>query len=484
MKQQPAQFFLLLLLMASILTGCASTAERTQSMLAEGRVDDALSFIENARRNDPDDSEYIGLERRVRVQWISDKLIEVRLSRLADSKGPSSALMRKVLKNEMEWGLIPTGAVYATQAEETGYLSEYVQSAIFDSIEQRRPLAALARFRSDRSLLEDVLKIKTEKLKSAITISGRDFCERETKSTSRTDYYKALFLREACRELQHTIILPKTENSVRLFGDLAPELQVKNVPPERVSDFSRDLKAEFEKSIWHDAKAKKTLALKLSGDLGEKVSERAVYRSKPYTVQVPYEETSVRKKSPRTGIETVFEVLAWALTTYQPSHEHDNGDGTVTVTETKYRDETRLFPYQAKEITQDLTLDLKIELAPQGPAHSFEFKERLKTVSDEHAMRFPDAGVAPEVRRLTPPSQWLLSLNRKLMDRISDEFNEAWIERFCSDVGSTNALSVDETRHRCIYGANGHAPSKAREWFAKRYGIEIETWRQLVTVRK
>jgi hypothetical protein len=425
----------------------------------------------------------MGLERRVRLQWISDKLIEVRLARLANSKGPSADLMQKILKSETDWELIPIGAVYATQAEETGYLSDFIQREIYISIEKKQPLAALLRFQTNRNLLEDVLKIKTERLKSTIANSGREFCENEVKSVTRTDYYRALFLREACVALQHTTVIPKTKNSVRLFADLTPEIQVRNAPPESVSDFSRDLKIEFEKSIWHDPHGEKPLGLKLSGELIEKISIRPVYRSKSYTVQIPDEEKSIRKKTSRTGLETVFEVLAWALTTYQPNREHDNGDGTVTVTETKYRDESRLFPYQADEITQDLTLDLKIELAPQDLTHSFTFKDRLKTVSDEHSVRFSDAGLAPEVRRLIPPAQWLVSLNRKIMDRLSSEFNDAWIERFCGDTGST-ALAAIETQHRCIYGANGRAPSGTREWFAKRYGIEIETWRQLVTMRK
>ncbi len=475
-------FLLCLVPLSMLLGGCASTSEQAESLIREGRVDEALSLVERVRRIDSTDSDDIGLERRVRLEWISAKLIEVRLSRLADNKGASTELMRKILKNQTEWSLIPTGAVYATQFEETGYLSESIQRGIYESLEKKQPLAALVRFQTDRALLEDVLKIETTKLKLALADSGRSFCQTESKSLGPTDFYRTRFLNEACRKLQHTIVVRKTENSVRLFGDLKVDLKLENVPSERISDFSRDLKAEFEKSIWHDPSGKKELALKLTGDLTEKISERGVYRSKQYTVRVPYEETRVEKRSERTGLQTVFEVLAWALTTYQPNRERDNGDGTVTITETKYRDSTRLFPYQATEVTQDLGFQLEVELSPEGTAHRFEFREKLKTESDEHNVRFADAGLSPQVRRLTAPSDWLLSLNRKLMDRISAEFNEAWIKRFCGET-MTTALSVIEFRHRCVYGANGHAPSITREWFANRYGIEIETWRQMVAQR-
>lgn len=102
-------------------------------------------------------------------------------------------------------------------------------------------------------------------------------------------------------------------------------------------------------------------------------------------------------------------------------------------------------------------------------------------MSDEHSVSFPDAKLEPQTRKLVRPSDWLVSLNRKLMDRIGGEFNNAWIERFCK---TQPEVPNDEVYHRCIYGANGLAPSFVNEWFMKRYGIEIETWRQLALVHK
>ena len=473
---------LLLIPILTLLTGCVSTFERTETMLNEGRVDDALALIEKSRERSPNDEEYIGLERRVRLQWISDKLIQVRLARLAENKGASVELMRKILKNETSWGLIPTGAVYATHAEETAHLSTFIQSGIYESIQKKQPLAAAAKYREDRSLLEDLLKVETDRLQSAIAESGREFCTNEAKALSKNDYYAAGFLKTACAELRSRVTLPKTVNSGKLFGSLAPNIESLKIPDERVTDFTRDLKIEFEKSIWHDPAAKRSLAVNLTGAVEEKIEDRRAYRSKPYTVQIPYEEKSVRKKDRKTGLETFFEVMAWALTTYQPSREVDNGDGTVTVYETKYRSETRYFPYEVKEVTQTLSVDWKIQLAPDQKNHEFAFRDRLQTVSDEHNNSFPDAGVASETRKLVRPTDWLSSLNRKLMDRIGVEFHQAWINQFCS--GTNPTLKVDEVQHRCIYGANGQAPADSSEWFRKRYGIEIETWRQLASVRK
>lgn len=468
---------------AGLLTGCTSMTERAEDLMSEGRVDEALKLATDARVGSPNSDTYIQLERRVRLQWIADKLIQARLARLAENQGASSEIMRTVLKNETEWGLIPTGAVFATQAEESGYLAQDIQFTIRDSIRKKQPLAAVARYRTDRVLIEDLLKLDTTKLKLEIAAASREFCLKESARLTKQDHYSALFLARTCKELGVIAKTPKTINSVKLFGKLEPEMEVFKIPGESTSVLSKNLREEFEKSIWHDGSSKTTLGLKVTGAVEEKVDTRKAYRSKPYTVRVPYEETSVRKKEQKAGIVTLFEVLAWALSTYQPNREVDNGDGTVTVYETKYREETRYFNYEAEEVTQNLALDWKIALTPQGKPYEFRFQDRLKTTSDEHTISFPDAGLQPETRKLVRPADWLVSINRNLMDRIGDEFHRAWIEQFCSESSLEGSLKT-ELQNRCIYGANGLAPSSTKDWFSKRYGIEIETWRRLVAMSK
>lgn len=480
-KDRDMKYFIALLSIVS-LAGCVSTFEHTESLLREGRSDDALAFIDKNRVRDPHDEELIGLERRARLQWISDKLIQVRLYRLADNRGASIELMRKILKNESEWGLIPTGAVYATHAEEVSHLSTFIQAGIYESIRKNQPLAALAKYRADRSLLEDLLKLKTETLKNAIQQSGKQFCTKEEKQISRKDHYTFKFLAAACKELRGPVAEIRTENSVKLFGNLQPQIEIRKIADPRVTEFASQLRDEFVKSIWHDPDSKNSLSIKIEGAVEEKIEEQIARRSKPYTVQVPYEETSVRKKEPKNGLQTLFEVVAWALTTYVPDREIDNHDGTVTVYETKYRSETRHYLYTVKEVTQALTMDWRIELTPDKKSHEFQFRDRLETVSDEHSISFPDAGLQAETRKLIAPADWVLSLNRKVMDRIAVEFHQAWIQRFCS--ATTSVLRQAEVQHRCLFGANGAAPAVAAEWFKGRYGIEIETWRQLLTVSK
>jgi hypothetical protein len=139
---------------------------------------------------------------------------------------------------------------------------------------------------------------------------------------------------------------------------------------------------------------------------------------------------SVRKKEERSGIGLLFEVLAWALGAGLPSsHEIDNFDGTVTVIETKYRTETRYHTYQVNEVTQTLSLDWNVEIRNATGANDgrllspYQFKDQHRLVSDEHGVRFPDASLFPETRKTLHPG-----------------------------------------------------------WFTKRYGVEIEAWRQVLAV--
>lgn len=496
MEQTPSRYFQVLQTLLQILTliglslgagllaGCISLTEQAEDLMSKGQVDEALQLATKAREQSPNTSEYIQLERRVRAQWIADKLIQARLARLSENKGVSGEILRSVLKNETEWGVIPTGAVYATQAEESGYLVQDIQFAIRESLQKKQPLAAVARFREDRALMEDLLKLDTTKLKLEITNASREFCATESSPLTKQDHYTALFISRTCKELGVITKIPKTKNSVKLFGKLESKMEVFKIPEESASLFSKSLRDEFEKSIWYDADSSQALNLNVTGAVEEKVETRTAYRSKPYTVRVPYEEKSIRKKEPEPGIVTLFEILAWALTTYQPSREVDNGDGTVTFYETKYRDETRHFNYEAQEVTQTLALDWQIRLTPQGRNHEFRFQDRLKTTSDEHSVSFPDASLYPETRKLVRPADWLVSIQRKLLDRISEEFHQAWIARFCREASPLETSAKAELQNRCLYGANGHAPSSTKDWFFKKYGIEIETWRRLVVMSK
>lgn len=470
---------LLIFSVVAALAGCASTAERTETMLKEGRVDEALRLIEEERAKFPKDDEAKGLERKVRLQWISDKLIEVRLARLAGNAGPSGELMRKVLSNEAAWAMMPVGAVYSTQSEEVEYLATAVQTGIYAALKMKQPLAAKARFLTDRALLEDTLKIDTRRVKSDIAQAGREFCFNEAKKVTMKDYYTALFLQKSCAVFATKVVIPKTKNSVQLFGAISPDLKLTGVPPERVSDFARDFKIEFEKSIWYDADSKRPLTLALAGPLVEKIDVRPVWRSKPYSVRVPYEERSVRKKTEKSGLETIAGILAWAfLAEYRMDREIDNHDGTVTLIETKYRDETRNYPYQANEVTQTLSIDWKLRLSPSESEekYEFDFKEKNELISEEHEVRFADAGLYPQQRKILRPSDWLVTLNRKLMGQIGQAFHRAWVAKFCQPLGPKDS---GELQQRCLYGADGLTPSFNGDWFSQNYGLEIDRWREL-----
>ena len=469
----------------SVCVGCSTFTERIEKQLSENRVDAALSSVQSARLETPGDQEIIGLERRVRLRWLSTKLIDVRLNRLAENKGESIELMRKILKNENEWSLIPNGAVFATQAEETSFLSRYVQAGIYQALARHRPLEAESKYRRDKNLLEDLLKIETARVKTAIAREGSAFCESASRSLSDSDFYTSSFLKKSCGEFHSPLPNRRLVNSVQLFRELRPRMDIQNMPRERISDFSSGMKTEFERSLWYDAGASRVLDLTITGTVETDVQTQVAFRSKPYTVRIPYEITSIQSKAARTGLQTFFDVLSWALTTSLPRHEVDNGNGTITVFETRYREEIRHFDYQVNEVTQTLSVNWKITSAPHGQPHVFEFIDRIKTTSDEHSNRSDVADVHPEVRKVILPADWLRTLNGRLIDRIGEEFNVAWVEQFCGAGGSLMAANLaPELYHRCIYGANGRAPSFANEWFKQRYGIEIEAWRQLVAVHK
>lgn len=483
------------ILATTLTTGCATSLEITEEHLQAGRVDDALKLIEKVRSNDDVDPLAKSLEAKVRRQWIADKLIQVRLLRLGGNLESSASLLREVIQQETKWALIPTGAVFATQAEETGHLAEMIQSAIREALRRDQPLLATSRYLRDRELLESTLKVDTQGLRTAIGDSMSRFCAKEVRTVSKYDHFHFQFLQKTCGHFKVTLPNTSTLNSVRLFSRMTPKFDLKGVPESSIAEIGKELAAEFERSIWFDrgSNSSRELEFVLTGDVVEKIDERPVYRSKPFSVQIPFEERSVRKKEERSGIGLLFEVLAWALGAGLPSsHEIDNFDGTVTVIETKYRTETRYHTYQVNEVTQNLSLDWKVEIRNANSTNDgrllspYQFKDQHRLVSDEHGVRFPDASLFPETRKTLHPVEWLKTVNKKLIERVGRELNSAWIAKFCdfqkAQPEKRLILSEFELHHRCVFGSLDQTPESSSGWFTKRYGVEIEAWRQVLAV--
>ncbi len=508
------------ILATTLTTSCASSLEITEEHLKAGRVDDALMLIEKVRQAEAENPEAKSIESKVRRQWISDKLIQVRLLRLGGNLESSASLFRTVIQKETSWAMMPSGAVFATQAEESSHLAASVQSAIRQALQKGLPILAVSIFLRDRDLLENTLKVDTRPVRIAIGDAMARFCAKESGALTKYDHFHYQFLQKTCGHFKVTIPKMETQSSVRLFSRLHPKFDVKGVPESSIADIGEDLTKEFEKSIWftRDADSSRELEFVLSGAVIETVDERPVYRSKPFSVQIPFEERSVRKKEVKSGIGLLFEVLAWALGAGLPSsREEDNFDGTVTVYETKYRTETRYHTYQVKEITQTLKLDWKVEMNFRAlPSHEarhlasatsnskptsprialgrpdgvtagkffgpFSFEDKYRLVSDEHSVRFPDANLFPETRKTLHPIEWLKTVNRKLLDRVGAEFNSAWIGKFCDFQKEPLLMSEAELHHRCAFGAIHQLPESSSGWFTKRYGVEIEAWRQVLAV--
>lgn len=490
---------LLSLFASSLTTGCSTTVELAEEHLREGRSDDALLMIAKARSQDEHNPEIDAAEKRIRQQWLADKLIQVRLLRLGGNHQSSGKLLREVLERQSQWVAMPTGAVFSTQAEEVQLLAGRILSDVRQALRDKKPLLASELLRRDESLLRDTLKIDPTNLRQHVRDAIADFCKNEARTLNHDDHFHMLFLQRTCSTEKAApaavaFRTVSTRSSVRLFQKLEPRFEVTDLPPRSRQEVGDELEKAFSKSIWFEPKPfaqdeSVALAIEIRGNLIDQMQSRPAYRSKPFSVQMPYEERSVRQKQERNGITTLFEVLAWALTTYQPAREIDNGDGTVTVYKTRYRTETRYHTYEVKEFTQTLTADWNIRLLTPGRrapssyaplSRAFRFHEVYRLTSDEHSTHFPEANIHPETRKALAKEDWIKTINHKLMDKVGKELTSAWVQKFCFFQIENVPLDESELHHRCLYGANSQAPAESNSWFVRKYGIEIETWRRLV----
>lgn len=484
---KPSTPLLLLLLLSialallTVLSGCTSALKRTDRYLSEGRVDEALATIEDYRREDPQNSDGVEAEHRVRQQWIADKLIQVRLLRLAGNRGQSGELLRQVLANESNWSTFPSGATFSTQADEVQELAEEIERQIQHAIKAAKPLYALARFRQEQNLLETTLRLDSAKIQRYLRLALEGFCHTQTAAIQSSHHYHRVFIESVCRNNGISTRSKRTQNSVTLFNDIQIDMSKLRLPDELKTLFADSLRQSFRHTPWFEKSSAAALPAQIAGSSSEVIRTRPVRLSKPYQARVPYQIIKVKEKRQASSLESFF-TLVNSLLAENPDVEIDNRDGTVTVYETLYHYEERQYFYDATEVAQELSVDWTFSLFKLP----FTFTDQFRNISHEHAVSFASAGLEPETRKLLKQSEWIGPLAQKVSTRVSLELAEQWRSQFCQESQLLNAKAAVRTEffHRCAYGLAQAAPVYVADWFETQYGIQIETWRQLAAMSK
>lgn len=337
-------------------SSCTTMLQQGNEALEAGKTEEALGIFQNLveKKNEPEARE--GL-RKAQQQWIERKLIDVRLLRLGENVGSSEALLKEIIQKQSQWQAFPAGAAYATQTEEVHLYSERVKDRIAKAIQAKNPLLAQFELNTHQFILSRALSENTASLKNSIFKEAEDFCKREAKQIKSSDYFKQLWLSQTCQIWGLSMKEKKTTSSVHFFKKLTPVFEIKNLDVKTNEVLSQHLQKAFQKSKWFKTDGAYDLKAELKGLYEAKVSEVPVHRTAIYYVDVPYEESYKRVRDVKEKNNSGFVSLLGLLFSSASSERvADNHDGTETVYVTKYRKESRSYPYEAIEINASKNL--------------------------------------------------------------------------------------------------------------------------------
>jgi hypothetical protein len=480
-----------ILVICGFLVACSSDLKRGQDYYDNGLYMEAIRSFEKALQDDPNESDAkIGLQKS-RLSWISSKLIEVRLTRLAGNTQQSLDQLKAVIDNESLWSVYPEGAVAFTQEEESRFASLTVVDQIEQALKNGKPLLAHSILKNREGLFQGPRAKQREVLATKVRLQGAGDCAKLSQKIRQSDYYFGLFTQKYCRffGVKAPMLTAQAQaESQKLYRAVeisAVDAQGKPLDESTRAQLLEIFQKDFSGTPWYDAAGKNVLKMTAKLKFQSQHSQEPKKLQHSYTVSVPYDETYTVKKSEYekakndtsflnglTQTLNLIGAVGGAFSGEMPYRtERVNSDGTVTVTERKYRKEPRTLEYQAQEHKQKFLVDLLSSGKISDDSFSLAIQDSGEYTSIEHGNNMPEVGLLPQTANLIPDSDWLQARLQLASAQLKEKSIQAWNSRFCAGAKAQGQLSADQF-FRCWHSRSSALPKDLENWFVSTFGIK------------
>jgi hypothetical protein len=195
-----------------------------------------------------------------------------------------------------------------------------------------------------------------------------------------------------------------------------------------------------------------------------------------HLVQVPY--TTYQSYTYSCGSGTMYRTCTGsrAVTSYRSESQMRpvTRYRTATRTVTRYRQEPRLFHYEAERVTGEYESDLAVRVQLfEGAPLDVRLVQTQKQHGMKHDVVFEPAGVRPARPNLVSPEGWLREQADLFKNELVATLNKQWRARYCV----ATRYSTEEAA-RCAYGARP-APPEAVQVLAGIFGGDAELMQTL-----
>ena len=309
-----------LILTFILISSCTTKFKKAKELMAEKNYDEALILMNELILKDPSDTDYqVGLK-EARLGVISQSLIKVRMTRLAQNNYESWELLRKVFEQQNQWNLFPTGAVAFTQTEEIDESYKLIKQEIQQLNRQNKPLRILYLIERYKMIFNETKRKTFESAFFDAKKNSQKYCTELAKISHKQTYYLNVFTSNLCRYL--SVKTPSLESAPEMYDQVQSQINSRsNIPRQVATSFNEVLSSKLSQSGWIDSLSNKTMNIDISGD---------------------YFFRQIESREPRTH-------------TYYEKIRTTNQNGT-----TSEREEPRFFNYSVNVVLQEFSTELSL----------------------------------------------------------------------------------------------------------------------------
>lgn len=469
------------------LTACSSLHKRAQTYFEAEDFESAAATYSEILRQEPDNQEArLGL-RKSREKWIDQKLVQTRLLRLGGNATGAADLLAKIYVNEVSWDLFPKGAVAFTQEEESRLAADAIAADARKAVRDEKPVKAMWLTAKYKNFFQGERKPLLKSLEAEAQAAGQAQCKTLVKTLQSDHYYYGHFVKRFCETWgakPPVLSAQRTAIQRELYGEPEIALELIGFSQAHAVFLENALKEKWKASPWFDPGGKKAFALAVKGGYQYAHQEQTETLTHAYNVQIPYThewtETKAEQKTEAksdflAALDTAATLVSLFTNTPGAGRSvRDNGDGTVTISETRYRSEPRTRDYPARRHTQrfGVTFEAKGRLQNDVVAVSLENREEHQTTAHDNTMH--EIGLFPKKPELIPESQWIQKQAEELVSRFQGRLKEEWINRYCkATLDQAQPSRLREAGFRCLRLDGSEASADFTNWFVAQTGVPV-----------
>ncbi|MDA8794080.1 hypothetical protein N9N67_12595, partial [Bacteriovoracaceae bacterium] len=479
-----------------ILVACSSLHKQAKKHLADESYTEAMSVYKKILESNTNDEEATAGLREARTGWLNQKLVEVKFLRLSGDRQTSLELLYDLYQKENSWKLFLIGPSANYQKKEINFALIYISKLVSTALSEKKPLKAQFILDKYRNFYQsESAQVNYNSLQGQVKTSGIKQCRDLSSKLTKEQFYYGSFVAKFCNvwNLKKPNLLRQIRKiRGKLYSSIKLESMNSNLPPGHVKKLNEYLLKGLKKTPWYTKSGKNILKLSLDGKYKYTHSREEKSLKHSYLVSIPYTEERIEKKSvddKKSNFGAALELTSATvdlMTTLSggktdSSHTTDNGDGTVTVHETKYREEPREAKYIATEHTEVFNVSFSLTgLFNHESLEIFHDKSDWKS-SIQNNNSMPEIGLKRTKADLIGKAYWFDQQSRVVADTLEIKLNDTWDSLYCNDefIDKKNNKLI-ESMFRCLKVRDDDIPKEFENLFELSIGLTIHDANKVV----